>query len=318
MTVVDVFTPRSVEDVKLEYLLEAFPADKFEGRYDPDAPPYISPAQVKTALRCLETYRRRYVRGEKTRPAAALTWGTADHRTHEANFSQKMTSHRDMTVADIKTLFASMLDETIEKDGGAGEIEWEKDVVLTGSDVTKAVATVKDQGVALAALYHEEVSPLVQPVFVEERFEILVPGIPVPIHGAIDLGAMVPVSPGADEKKLRLIDRKTVGRRSISPEWRTQARIYQLAKPAQLEWHLSLKPGRQRKTPGVSAFEFIEECPPEQQTVALVQRVVAMVTSMYETYGPDEPWPGTALGGFGDNCGYCGFKPTCPWWNWTT
>jgi hypothetical protein len=49
---------------------------------------------VKTALRCLETYRRRYVRGEKTRPAAALTWGSADHAAHEANFAQKITTHR--------------------------------------------------------------------------------------------------------------------------------------------------------------------------------------------------------------------------------
>lgn len=310
------FVPMSLEELELTRLLEAFPADKFEGRFDPDAPPYISPAQVKTALRCLETYRRRYVKGEKTRPAAAMTWGSADHATHEVNFGQKITTHRDMTVADIELLFATKLDEQIEKDGGASEIEWERDTALTGSDLSKAVADVKDSGVKLASMYHRDVSPYVQPTFVEERFSILVPGIPVPIAGAIDLGAAVPVSPGSDERIERIIDRKTVGRKAISPEWKVQARMYQLAKPVDLEWHLSLKPGAKRKNPSVSAFELIEPPPPQAQTVALVQRTIALVTNMYETYGPDEPWPGTALGGFGDNCGYCGFKPTCAWWVW--
>jgi hypothetical protein len=260
-------------------------------------------------------------------------WGTADHRAHEQNFKQKLVSHADLPTGDVEMAFATALDEAVERDGGAAEIEWEKGVVLTGGDADKAHATVKDSGVKLAALYHETVSPSVLPTSVEEEFSVpgAQLGIPVPLQGRLDLIANVPAPelvfrPGADDvaRVERVIERKTAGAKkkaASNPEYVTQARLYQLGywlrtgKTIDVDFHLSLKPGPRRKSPGVVAndADMLIASLPAAAVKAQVQRLMVGISSCYAMYGPDEPWPGS-WAGFASSCDFCGFKITCPWW----
>lgn len=313
--------------------LSAFPSPAIE-THDGDA--HVSATQLKMFARCPEQYRNRYILGRKERPNGNLVWGIADHTAHEQNFKQKVVSGRDLTSDDVKLAFAVALDEKVEEDGGAGEVEWNRGETLTGGDADKAHAYVKDKGVELVALYHREVSPGIMPLGVEEPFvlsaEML--GTNVKLVGRLDLRATVPdytrsntFVPGATGPLTceRVIERKTAAQKKNAidnPEYVTQARIEQLGghvlhgKPIDVDFHLSLKPGPRRKLPGVVHGDPSMSVPslPEHVILEQVRRLIAGISSTYAMYGPDEPWPG-AWAGFASPCGYCGFKPTCAWWH---
>lgn len=305
------FRPLSFEEIKTEQLVAMFPGDEIQGRHFAEKGPYISPAQIKMANRCLEQYRRRYVKGEKTPPAKALVWGSADHETFESHFAGQLATGQKLTIKEIEELFASKLDEKIEADGGLMSVIWDdKQPRMTLNDAKKAAGATKDAGVKLAAAYRRDAADAVTPLAVEERFSVTLPGIPVPVEGAIDLVADVPLLLGLEERTERIIDRKTAGRSGMNGEWHIQGRIYQLHKRLPIEWQLSVK----NKTPKIVAFEqaYIFDPPPEKTIIRQVQRAIGLIASCYATYGPDDPWPDALASSWA--CGYCGFRPDCPWW----
>jgi hypothetical protein len=154
---------------------------------------------------------RRYVKGEKERPGAALVWGSADHKAHETNFAQKITSGEDISGDDVKLAFADAFDSQVDKYGGTREVEW-------GNEKP---SELKDAGVRLVGAYHNSISPYVQPTSVEERFEVTVPKVPVPVVGYIDV-----------QTAESAIERKTAkaATRKIKPQWRLQGLLYQAIK----------------------------------------------------------------------------------------
>lgn len=257
-------------------------------------PNHLSASQITMFQRCPEQYRRRYLLGEKARPGAALIWGSADHYAHEQNFGQKITTGTDIPEEDVKLAFAEGFDRAVDRNGGQSEIEWDE-----------KPGTLKDKGVALVGVYHQQVSPRIQPVAVEEKFTIHIPQVPVPVIGYVDV---VTEAVG--------IERKTAGRKESvpKPDWRIQGLIYQAVKRMPVEWHISAK----TKVPGV--YTAVEEprllLPLNHATVdatlQLMQTVAKAITGYHNLYGPDDPWPGAITHPWA--CGYCGYRPTCPWW----
>lgn len=289
----------------LELELEHFPLELL-GRRDQDAEPYVSPSQIKMASRCLEQYRRRYVLGDKDRPAGALIWGGADHFAVEQNYREKIVTHKDLPVDDVKMMFAVELDKEVEKSGGPTEVEWKAGAgVYTGDDARKAHADVKDAGVRLVGQYQDIVAPIVQPTQVEEEFTIEVPGVPVKIKGHIDVQGLIGLGFGPPVE--RILERKTSGRNQVNNEWHIQRKIYQLVKALPLEFQLSLK----YKDPKVIYHQYVYEPGDAELTIKQLQGILGLIASCYRIYGPDNPWPATGFGGFSDTCGFCGFKPTC-------
>ena len=312
MTVHAPFKPlpmEAVRELRLERLMAAFPGDDdLPGLRETDVGPYLSPSQVKMATRCLEQYRRRYVLGEKERPASALLWGSADHAATEWAMGDKIVTKTDKSPEDVAEFFVNDFEQRVERDGGEGEIEWKKD---------ETAADVKDRGAKLAALYAKAVMPAIDPVKVEERFVLEIPGSPVPIRGAIDLVGNVPLPSFTGRRHDAIVDKKTAARKGLVNEWHIQGRIYQRVIPLPYQFHLAMK----SKTPDVVAFhpDYTFELAPARMIDAQVQRVIAAIATMFDTFGPDEPWEGTGFGGFADTCGYCGWGPnaanTCAWWN---
>lgn len=246
---------------------------------------------------CPEQFRRVYVLGERQRPGAALVWGSADHYAHEQNFTQKITSGEDISKDDVQLAFAEGFDQEIEVKGGESEIEW-------GSDKP---ADLKDRGVVLVGAYHQQVSPSVQPVAVERKFSVNIPGVPVPIVGRIDV-----------QTKDRVIEGKTAATKKTKPEphWLLQGEMYQMETGLPVEWHVKAK----TKTPGV--FTAAEEqglwlpLSPRRidATLTRVRGLIGILLHNIVTYGPHEPWP-TGAPDYGWACGpYCGFFNTCAWW----
>lgn len=275
-------------------------------------PPHLSAFSLNS-MRCLEQWRKIYVLGERQAPSGALAWGKADTAAAAHNYAQKITSHEDCPVGEVKDAFAAALDEAIDKAGGAAEIDW-KD---------SSPADTLDRGVKLAALYHERAAPSVQPVTVEERFEMDVEGVPVPVVGYLDVTAgylsdllELPVA-------TRVIERKTGKRleRKLTPEWRVQTMIYQAATELPVDVHLSTK----TKVPAVytpadePGLAVLRDPAQDLRVEKLVRARASLLLACVETYGPDQPWP-DAIGSaqWGDLCSFCGFgyaaAITCAWW----
>ena len=263
-------------------------------------PDHLSASSLTMFARCPEQWRNRYVLGIKSRPGAALIWGGADHFAHETNFAQKIESFTDLPLNAVQDAFRDGVRQRIEDSGGFGEIEWGR---IDGA------AEIIDRGVGLVAAYHNAVSPLVQPVAVEQRFSLEYPWCPVPIIGYIDL-----------ETEPRIIEGKTSGQKVSrpKPEWRLQAKLYQAARRKPVSWHLRVKTRvpavyTARDLPGL-ASEYSET----QVDLALVRvrRLVSRISEFYKRYGPDRPWPTDApnIGWKDDFCGFCGYRPDCAWW----
>lgn len=257
-------------------------------------PDHLSPSSLKTYMRCREQWRRRYVLGEKERPGAALVWGGAHNfALVETNFAQKITTGEDLSVEDVQLAFAEGFDQRVERDGGESEVQW-------GDDKP---GDLKDKGVALATHYHATVSPTVTPIAVERSFSLMVPGVPVPIIGRIDV-----------DEEHRTIDLKTGAKREMKPDNVFQGRVYQLERPVPIEFHLATK----TKLPAIYTpaewpeFGLDVSDIVQKRTARMLVTLADDIASTFATYGADQPWPGAFT--YGWACGYCGFKPTCPWW----
>lgn len=255
-------------------------------------PGHLSPSSLALFGRCPEQYRRRYILGQKERPGGALIVGSADHYAHEVNFRQKITSGVDLPVTDVRLACADGFDQRVATE----DINW--------GDAKPG--ELKDKAVALASLYHNTVSPSIQPVAVEQRFEVEVPGVPVPIVGYPDIQT-------AD----RLIDEKTSGKMKYKPEPQHvfQARVYQIAIGLPLDFHTKST----GKTIGIATPETHPDLaiPYSQPLIdATEERIRLMVHLLLHDlaeFGPDEPWP-TSAPDYGWACGYCGWRASCAWW----
>jgi hypothetical protein len=294
----------------LERDLATFFAPDAELAWPEALPDHLSATQMGMAQKCWEQYRRRYVLGQKVPPGGALVWGIADHYAHEVNFTQKIESGVDIGEEDVKLAFAEGFDRAVDRNGGTSEIKWEDD----------KPGELKDAGVRLAATYHRQVSPRIQPTSVERKFSIEIPNVPVPVIGYIDLEAErydETSEPFAVDPTERVaIERKTAKRKESQPkpDWRVQGRLYQYVADLPVEWHISAK----TKTPAVytpreePGLVLPREAPEAAATAALVATTARSIVAMYETFGPDEPWPGALTHPWA--CSWCGYRSSCRWW----
>lgn len=258
---------------------------------------HVSASSLTMFARCPEQWRQRYCLGKISPPAAATIIGRADHHAIATNFEQKIESHDDLPVNEVLDVYLDTFDDQLEMSGGPTEIDFGKKR-LTGEDAKKAAGKAKDDGAAIVSTYSASVAPSVQPTGVELRFHVETPELPVRIDGYIDV-----------ETAEGLIERKT-GRRSMSepaPDWIIQARLYQLAKPRPLQWHLSVM----KKEPEVVMLPQAHDERRSRTALGLAQQSIRTIGFFYSLYGPEQAWPGALTHPWA--CGYCAYKPSCPW-----
>lgn len=255
-------------------------------------PDHLSASQLTMFERCSEQFRRAYIHGERQKPGGALVWGSADHFAHETNFRQKIASHEDIPTKDVQDAFAEGFDQAVKK--ANDDVDW-------GADNP---GDLKDRGALLVRVYHETVSPSIQPVTVEARFKANIPGVPVPLVGYIDL-----------ETETTLIERKTTGKatKTVKPQWRLQGLLYQAVRELPVDWHISVG----TKLPAILtpdtdpqlrlSFEPTATATAERS----VRNTARAIVAFYNTFGPDDPWPGALTDAWA--CKFCGFLPTCVW-----
>lgn len=125
---------------------------------------HLSPSQVAQYLRCPAQYWYAHVMKIKAPPSGAQVSGRAVHAGIEHNYRQKRETRQDLPEQEVVEVAVTAFEQAAQ------------DAIFTEEEKP---AALKDQTAALAGLYHREVAPQVQPVMVEERVTISVPGAQV-------------------------------------------------------------------------------------------------------------------------------------------
>ena len=140
---------------------------------------HISHSQINMLLKCGIQYQFRYIDGIIAPPSASLVRGKCGHTTLEKNFRQKIQTKEDLPIEEVKDAFSD------EWEKSKYEIVWKKKEIGDLSPA-KAGGIFKDSGIALVSKFHENLSPLIQPVAVEDKFEIHFEGGYPKLIGFID------------------------------------------------------------------------------------------------------------------------------------
>jgi RecB family exonuclease len=143
--------------------------------------PHLSPHQIETYERCGLQWSYRYNEGIKSPPGVKAIKGRATHKSVEANLRHVMDTKGMLVNREASDIAAEAFKE-----------EWEKQEVFLEPDERKeGAAKVRgkalDSVVKLADLHYNRVAPGIDPVAVEERFELELGDSPVNLVGVIDI-----------------------------------------------------------------------------------------------------------------------------------
>lgn len=252
---------------------------------------HFSASSLAKAIMCPELWRRRYILREREGMFSGRFMGMVDHETHADNFRQKVETGQDLDVAWMRGKYEARWNLLLQKE----EPNWNDD----------DPAVLQERGMLAMEAYHTAVSPFVLPMEVEERFEEMLPGVPRPMVGYIDV-----------KETSQIIERKTSNRKvsSLKPDWRFQGRIYQMVADLPTSFHVvTTQVTPQILTPESDPGLFLAKGNPDT-ILLMVQQTVRRINDLWERYGPDSPWPTEGL--FHPfACNFCQFKETgCPAW----
>jgi hypothetical protein len=163
---------------------------------------YISASQISQFLFCpVAYYKIYYERAEKMPPNIYMIYGSAIHEALAYNFKQKITSRKDLPVKEVLEVFKTCFIKELDK------YSIYKNIVI------------QREGYKCLEHYMSNVAPNIQPVMVEEKFEIPLKNFPFTIMGYIDL---------VDENGF-IIDHKSAGK-----NWRSKWKKPNVDKDMQL------------------------------------------------------------------------------------
>lgn len=136
------------------------PEDQPPGPQKLEAPqkPHVSATQINMYLRCPRQYAYRYLEGLKVRPSGAMIQGRVFAQAVERNYRQKIETRKDLPIDEVTDFFAQRIEDAIQ----------EEDPIMDAAE-GETPATLKDQGVVIAAVHQRQLAPHVQPVEVEEK-----------------------------------------------------------------------------------------------------------------------------------------------------
>lgn len=258
-------------------------------------PDHVSPSQLELFSRCAESWRRKYLCGERERFSGAAALGRATDDAISWNLAQKIATGIDLAEAEVVDKFAAALDEAVDQNGGESEINWGD----TGYGASQAT------GLALVAAWHRDRAPHVQPVSVQRSIRYAPVSLPVAIVGRSDF-----------ETEVATHEMKTAGRRESKPKpaWWMQAIVYAAENGKPVEFEVGVK----NKTPvwiNSSDAPALRVAPVAS---AVVERLVGsrlrQMHTYYLQYGAEQAWPDATLHPWA--CGFCGFRSDCSWWAW--
>jgi len=263
---------------------------------------HLSASSAALLFKCPRRWQEEKIHRRRPRPSEPLITGSAVHAVLERNFSQKITTHEDLPVLELREWlmdegFIELVRE--EEETAGAETFWDE-----GSGFENA----RERAKVMSTAYRNTVAPRIQPIAVEKYVEVDL-GLPVPVIGYIDI-----------ETEPSVIDVKTGKRasRMAKEEWRFGATVYHEDALKPIEFHSTTAT---MKTGAVTVLTPLEEegllvSPNEHERRELIrsfQAIIEMACGFMDRYGPDEPWP--TWGRYHMfACDKCGFKTDCPAW----
>jgi putative RecB family exonuclease len=138
------------------------------------ARPHISVSQINMYLRCPAQYMFKYIYRIKTPARSFLTKGKAIHKGIEHNFRQKKETCQDTKLAEVLEITAAEFDDL------RIDTQWDEE---------EDPDQIREETIALAAMYHSQIAPSIQPDLIEQRITIpLDDELGWDLLGIIDLG----------------------------------------------------------------------------------------------------------------------------------
>lgn len=137
-------------------------------------------SSLSLLFKCGIAYEFRYVKGLKIPPNASMISGSGTHKSIEFNLNNK-----------IKTKKFLPIDEA--QDIARDEVKnlWNQGVRLSEDEAVSGVKEAKgnavDKAIALSALHHKEVAPVLNPTEVESEFVLELENYPYDVAGKIDI-----------------------------------------------------------------------------------------------------------------------------------
>lgn len=125
-------------------------------------PVVLSASSLQTFLRCGHQWYLAYVVQVKSPPNLRQVIGLAAHSAIEHNMAQKITTKTDVSAEEMAEVFSDNFENL------APDVE----------DPEEPLGTAKDSGIALVKLHRREVSPAIQPVWVEKAGQFTVNDVP--------------------------------------------------------------------------------------------------------------------------------------------
>lgn len=134
---------------------------------------YISASQIEWFLNCPISYKYVYVDGAKRLPPNLyMAVGSAIHEALAFNFKQKIKSRKDLHAQEVIEAFDNFFKVEIAK---------------LSNPSPSTILTLELQGRNLLQGYIDTMAPGLQPIAVEEEFEIQLQSVDIKIKGFIDL-----------------------------------------------------------------------------------------------------------------------------------
>jgi len=135
----------------------------------------IHASMLTMGAKCMEQVRWRYVEGERAPPGIALLVGSSVHAARELDLVRKRDTGAPLPEGDVVDAAATDFDRRLAE---------EERVIY---DDGENAGTGKDQAVSLARLHSREVTPKLEPLHVERKLRVAIPGLEHEIEGTLDL-----------------------------------------------------------------------------------------------------------------------------------
>lgn len=265
--------------------------------------PHLSPSSIDSFWRCAEQWRREKIDRERRLTSAEAIFGSAFHRAVETNYRQKIESHEDIAVKEMRDLAGDSFNEIVAKEKDENGIEW-RDNKPTIIQHEVIVATVGDES---TPGFHQVISPTVQPVQVE-RWVVVDTPVGVPLNMRIDVETASNV----------IVDNKTSKRakQQADLDTSTQAAAYLWARRAEgnpaeaFQWHAAIR----TKKPQQQELSTTRSDRQLAMFETLVDTTARTIGHYMESYGPEGPWPGAPALAWWCSVSSCSFFTNgCPW-----
>ncbi|MHA1573255.1 MAG: RecB family exonuclease [Alphaproteobacteria bacterium] len=142
-------------------------------------PVYISPTQLGMYERCPAQYEKRYIEGLRYPPGIALIRGKSVHVARDVSLRHKMNSEESLLLP-LEEIEALARDEVVA--AFADEVVIDEDMTFG-----QAKGDTIDAAVRLARLDYNEFHTTIDPLCVEEKITVEVPGLGRDILGILDV-----------------------------------------------------------------------------------------------------------------------------------